>query len=99
MGTCHILFFWFEYKPYYRHTNSVNYDNFFTAKLNLLYSFLIFFLLAEQITVIGKEMCVDTSSFAHVWSQIKQMSVIFTHLKLWVAPATRNVKCVKIEIL
>ena len=30
------------------------------------------------------------------WSQIKQISVIFTHLKLWVAVARHNFKWVKI---
>ena len=31
-----------------------------------------------------------------VWSQIKQISLIFTHLKLWVAVARHNFKWVKI---
>ena len=33
--------------------------------------------------------------FANIWSHVKQMSVIFTHLKLWVAVARHNFKCVK----
>ena len=30
-----------------------------------------------------------------IWSQIKQIWVIFTHLKLWVAVASHNVKWVE----
>ena len=31
-----------------------------------------------------------------VWAQIKQIELIFTHLKLWVAVARHNLKWVKI---
>ena len=42
-------------------------------------------LLVDQITVIGNEMGVWTSSFENICAQIKQILVIFIHLKLWVA--------------
>ena len=32
----------------------------------------------------------ETSIFAIVWSQIRQLQLIFTHLKLWVAVAKHN---------
>ena len=46
--------------------------------------------LDNQITVIGTEMCVQTSRFANMCAQIKQIRVIFTHLKLWVEVAIDN---------
>ena len=54
------------------------------------------FFLTDQITVIGNEMSVYTSRFANVLCQIKQISVIFSHLKLWVAVARHNFKWLKI---
>ena len=45
--------------------------------------------------VIGNDMSVWTSKFENVCSQIKQMRVIFTHFKLWVAVARYNFKWVK----
>ena len=41
-------------------------------------------------------MSVSTSIFTNVCSQIKQIWIIYTHLKLWVAVASRNFKWVKI---
>ena len=38
------------------------------------YSFFVFVLLADQITVIKNQMFVQTSIFEHVWSQIQQIS-------------------------
>ena len=40
-----------------------------------------------------------TSRFANTWFQIKQMGVIFTHLKLGVAVARHFFKWVKISII
>ena len=40
-------------------------------------------------------MSVQISRFANVWSQIKQIQVIFTDLKLWVAVARHNFKWLK----
>ena len=54
-------------------------------------------LLADQITVIVNGRCVQTSISANVWSEIKQIGVIFTHLKLLVAVARHNFKGVEIE--
>ena len=62
------------------------------ATINRLY----FVLQAEQITVIGNEMSVQTSRFSNIWSKIKQLWVIVAHLKLWVAVATHNFKGSKI---
>ena len=53
-------------------------------------------LLVDQITVIGNEMYVYTSRFANICAQIKQIWVIFSHLKLWVAVARHNFKWLKI---
>ena len=36
-------------------------------------------------SLIGNEMCVETSRSANVWSHSKQIWVIFTYLKMWVA--------------
>ena len=47
-------------------------------------------LINDQITAIENKMSVQTSQFANVWSQIKQIRVIFTQLKLWVAVARHN---------
>ena len=47
-------------------------------------------LLADQITVIGNEMSSWTSRFANILSQIKQTSIIFTHLMLWVSVASHK---------
>ena len=42
---------------------------------------------------IENEMCAQTSTFANVWSKIKQIWIIFIHLKsLWVAVARHNFK-------
>ena len=57
-----------------------------------------FVLLVDQITLIDGEMSVQTSRFANVWSEIKEICVIFTHLKLWVAVARHNFKRVKIQL-
>ena len=46
----------------------------------------------DQVTFIGNEMCVYTSKLANFWSQIKQICIIFTYLKLWVAVARHNFK-------
>ena len=43
-------------------------------------------------------MCVRTLIFANVWPQIKQIWVIFTHLKLLIAAARHNFKWVKIKL-
>ena len=40
-----------------------------------------------------------TSRFVNVWSQIKQICVIFAHWKLWVTLANQNFQWVEIEIL
>ena len=47
-------------------------------------------------TVMRDEMSVWTLGFEIRWAQIKQICVIFTHLKLWVAIARHNFKWVKI---
>ena len=39
-------------------------------------------LLSLKITVVRNEMSVLTSGFADVWSQIKQIRLIFAHVKL-----------------
>ena len=58
-----------------------------------------FVLLVDQkITVIGNEMSVQTARFANIWSQIKQISVIFSYLKLLVAVATHNFKWMEISM-
>ena len=54
------------------------------------------FIFRPNHTVIGNEMSGITSTFLNVLSQIKQISVIFTHLKLWIAIARHNFKWVKI---
>ena len=41
-------------------------------------------------------MSVQTLIFSNAWSQIEQIQVIFTHLKLWVTEARHNFKWVKI---
>ena len=41
------------------------------------------------------EMSISTSRFANVWSQMKQIGVIFTHLKLCVAITRHDFKWVK----
>ena len=43
--------------------------------------------------------CYYESRFANVWSQLEQIWVIFTHLKLWIAVARHNFKRVKIQII
>ena len=48
--------------------------------------------------LLGIKMSAQTSKFANVWSQIWKISVIFTHLKLWIAVARHKVKWVKIKI-
>ena len=45
---------------------------------------------------IGNEMSVYTSIFANGCRQIKNISVIFNHLKLWIAVARHNFKWLKI---
>ena len=35
------------------------------------------------------------SRFANVFAQIKQIQIIFTHLKLWVTVARHNIGCVE----
>ena len=53
---------------------------------------------SDQITVTGDEMNFQILRFANAWSEIKQIWVIFTHLKLWIATAIHNFKWVKIKI-
>ena len=53
------------------------------------------YLLVDQITHTGNEMCVETSRFANVWSQIKQICQNYTHMKLWFAVVRHNFKWVK----
>ena len=48
--------------------------------------------------IIGNEMSAWTWMSANVWFQIKQIWVIFTHLKLWVAVARNHFKWMKIII-
>ena len=60
------------------------------------YSHFSSILLSYQITFIGNKMRFWTSRFSNVWSQIKQIRVISTHLKLWVAVERHNFKWVKI---
>ena len=48
--------------------------------------------------------CFDTAICVNkivvtIWSQIKQICVIFINLKLWVAVARHNLKWVKIQII
>ena len=45
-------------------------------------------------------MCFLTSRFANISAQIKHIfiMIIFSHLKLWLAVARHNFKCVKIKI-
>ena len=45
----------------------------------------------------NNEMSVE-ARFENVWFQIKQLRIIFTHLKLWVAVATHNFKWVKMYV-
>ena len=40
----------------------------------------------------------STSRFVNVWSQIKHISVIFNHFRLWIAVARHNLKRLKIQI-
>ena len=63
------------------------------------YSSFKFILLANLITVIGNEMSVYSSRFANVWSHIKKIGVIFTHMKLWVAVARHNFMWAKIKMI
>ena len=54
-------------------------------------------LLVNQINVLGNEICFCTSRFANICVQIKQIGVIFSHLKLWVAVVRQNLfKYIKI---
>ena len=53
-------------------------------------------LLSDWRTAVANELCVQTSIFANCWFQIKQICVIFTHLRLWIAVARHNLKWVKI---
>ena len=64
----------------------------------LLISTIVVFivLLADQITDIGNE--ISAKTFANICAQIKQICVIFSHLKLWVAVARHNFKWLKIKI-
>ena len=48
---------------------------------------------------IGNETSIETSKFANVCYQIEEISVIFTHLKLWIAVARHNFMWVKIEYI
>ena len=50
--------------------------------------------LSDCRTAVANELCVQTSIFVNCWSQIKQICVIFTHLRLWIAVAKHNLKWV-----
>ena len=49
--------------------------------------------------VIGNGMWAYTSRFTNIWSQIKQISVVVSHLMLWVAVARHNFRWVKNQII
>ena len=73
----------------YRRQNLTSSDGrFWRLKTVHEYSRFYSVLLANSINVIENEMCVKTSRFANGLSQFKQILVIFTHLKLWVAVAS-----------
>ena len=41
---------------------------------------------------------VQSGGIGNVCLQIKEISAIFTYLKLWIALARHNIKCVKIKL-